>query len=185
MRPQPLSKRLDRDRCTGHHRDIDLVEGKLTINRSLGVDRSGVGFNNRPKTDAGRRSIDLDPKTVAALKSPPCAPAPGATPPRPWLPRRSRSRLHHRQRRPSTPGLDQQEVRPTREGVEAAPHPTARPAAHLGIDGPERRDLAEDRAGAVGTRQRHDHVVDLQPHLARHGPEAGDIVAAMVDEAGS
>lgn len=52
--------------------DVDLEKGRLEVRQQLLVVRGqpdgGLVFSERTKTDHGRRSIDLDPGTVAVLK---------------------------------------------------------------------------------------------------------------------
>jgi len=48
--------------------DFDLVVGRLTINRSLTVVDGALVWSS-PKTARSRRSLSLDPETVAVLRS--------------------------------------------------------------------------------------------------------------------
>lgn len=60
--------------CGLRWRDIDLDTARLTVRqqlivvRSPGAENGGLRFSE-PKTSHGRRSIDLDPETVAVLKT--------------------------------------------------------------------------------------------------------------------
>lgn len=54
--------------------DVDLERGTMSIRQQLVVVSAGDGrhevvMQETPKSDAGRRSIDLDPKTVAILRA--------------------------------------------------------------------------------------------------------------------
>lgn len=61
--------------CGLRWEDVDLDAGRLEVRQQLNVVRApgapdgGLVFSERTKTDHGRRSIDLDPATVAALRS--------------------------------------------------------------------------------------------------------------------
>ncbi len=47
---------------------VDLTNGTLTVERSIGKGREG-NYDKAPKSDAGRRELELDPETVAILKA--------------------------------------------------------------------------------------------------------------------
>ncbi|GMU79339.1 MAG: hypothetical protein AMXMBFR46_21310 [Acidimicrobiia bacterium] len=51
-----------------HWTDVDLAVGRLTINRSLTVVDGALVWSS-PKTARSRRSLSLDPETVAVLRS--------------------------------------------------------------------------------------------------------------------
>lgn len=49
--------------------DVDLEESRIAVRRQLGVVDHTPVFTERPKSDHGRRTIDLDPTTVSVLRS--------------------------------------------------------------------------------------------------------------------
>jgi len=49
--------------------DIDLWEATLSVSITLGVVQAKPTWKPRPKTDAGQRSMSLDPSTVRALQA--------------------------------------------------------------------------------------------------------------------
>jgi integrase len=48
-------------------RDVDMEEGRLVVEQTLVSPRYVLAFSE-PKTEQGRRSVDLDPQTVSALR---------------------------------------------------------------------------------------------------------------------
>lgn len=48
--------------------DVDLDGSRVTVRRQLGVIDGKLAFSERPKSDHGRRSIDLDADTAAVLR---------------------------------------------------------------------------------------------------------------------
>lgn len=48
--------------------DVDLDKGQVHVRRQLGVVRRELVFSERPKSDHGRRTIDIDGATVAVLR---------------------------------------------------------------------------------------------------------------------
>jgi len=61
--------------CGVRWSDVDLDKARIRVAHQLNVVRSpgaadgGLVFSERPKTDRGRRTVDLDPGTVAVLKA--------------------------------------------------------------------------------------------------------------------
>jgi integrase len=49
--------------------DVDHEAGRITVRRQLGVVNGKLAFSERTKSDHGRRSIDLGPKTVHVLRA--------------------------------------------------------------------------------------------------------------------
>lgn len=50
--------------------DVDLDAAQLRVRRQLGVIDRKLQFRERPKSDHGRRTIDLDAETVRILQGP-------------------------------------------------------------------------------------------------------------------
>jgi len=48
--------------------DVDLDAAQLRVRRQLGVISRKLAFAERPKSDHGRRTIDLDAETVRILR---------------------------------------------------------------------------------------------------------------------
>lgn len=56
--------------CALRWSDLDLDAGRATVRQQLVVVDHVLMFSERTKTDHGRRNIDLDAKTVSALRAP-------------------------------------------------------------------------------------------------------------------
>ena len=57
--------------------DLDLDSGRLTVRQQLTTVNHVLAFRERPKTDHGRRTIELDAETLRGAPGPPSAPARG------------------------------------------------------------------------------------------------------------
>lgn len=55
--------------CALRWADLDLETGRITVRRQLGVVDGKLVFSERPKSDHGRRSVDLGAETVRILRA--------------------------------------------------------------------------------------------------------------------
>jgi integrase len=55
--------------CALRWSDIDLDAARIVVRRTVGRIENQLVFKDRPKSDHGRRTIDLDPTTVVVLRA--------------------------------------------------------------------------------------------------------------------
>lgn len=151
-------------------KDVDLDNGRLRVVQTITQTRSKVTIGE-PKTASGRRSIALDPATVAVLREHRKA----------MLEERmlvgpdfsdEGSRVPPTRRRLPSSGCCQRPVRPKGQRVRAATPDRARPPPHVGHARPRARHPPEGRARTPRSLGHRDHLGPLQPRRP-HPPRPG------------
>jgi integrase len=151
--------------------DVDLDAGRVAIRQTVIAVHHKVQLGE-PKTAHGRRTLDLDPFTVAALREQRKRQAAE----RLLMGRRldrSRAGVLPGRRRTAAPRAVLPHVRDPCSAARATADPAARSAARLGDDGPRGRGAPEGGAGAAGPRHHRDHARHVQPRHAWHACRCG------------